>query len=148
MTGRPPDGGVATAMPRAGPGWAPAPPITASTSRRRGLVTGFITERGYMIALAGGDIRCMPYATFGTAELAETAVRGLDGRRATLLANHGVIAIGDSLRAAHAVAFEVENLATQYLALLAAGLEPVLLDDAELRRVTAKFADYGRLART
>jgi len=101
----------------------------------------------YMIALAGGDIRCMPYATFGTAELAEAAVRGLDGRRATLLANHGVIAIGDSLRAAHAVAFEVENLAAQYLTLLAAGLEPALLDDAELRRVIAKFADYGRLAR-
>lgn len=102
----------------------------------------------YMIALAGGDIRCMPYATFGTPELAESAVRGLDGRRATLLANHGVIAIGDSLRVAHAVAFEVENLATQYLALLAAGLEPAMLDDAELRRVIAKFADYGRLART
>ena len=101
----------------------------------------------YMIALAGGDIRCMPYATFGTPELAEAAVRGLEGRRATLLANHGVIAIGDSLRGAQAVAVEVENLATQYLALLAAGLEPVLLDDAELRRVIAKFADYGRLAR-
>jgi L-fuculose-phosphate aldolase len=101
----------------------------------------------YMIALAGGDIRCMPYATFGTPELAEAAVGGLDGRRATLLANHGVIAIGDSLRAAHAVAFEVENLATQYLALLAAGLEPALLDDAELRRVITKFEDYGRLAR-
>jgi len=40
----------------------------------------------YMIALAGGDVRCMPYATFGTTELAETAVRGLEGRRATLLA--------------------------------------------------------------
>jgi L-fuculose-phosphate aldolase len=99
----------------------------------------------YMIALAGGDIRCMPYATFGTAELAETAVRGLAGRRATLLANHGVIAIGPSLRAAQAVALEVENLAGQYLALLAASLEPQLLDDAELSRVIEKFAGYGRL---
>lgn len=98
----------------------------------------------YMIALAGGDIRCMPYATFGTAELARTAVRGLEGRRATLLGNHGVIAIGGSLREAHAVAIEVENLATEYLAMLAAGLEPRLLDDAELARVIARFADYGR----
>src|SRR5512139_4253889 len=81
----------------------------------------------YMIALAGGDIRCMPYATFGTADLAATAVQGLDGRRATLLANHGVIAIGGSLEEAHAVALEVENLAGQYLALLAAGLEPRVL---------------------
>ena len=99
----------------------------------------------YMIALAGGDIRCMPYATFGTAELAATAVQGLDGRRATLLANHGVIAIGGSLGEAHAVALEVENLAGQYLALLAAGLEPRVLDGAELQRVIEKFTDYGRL---
>lgn len=101
----------------------------------------------YMIALAGGEVRCMPYATFGTAELADTAVRGLEGRRATLLGNHGVIAIGDSPEAAHAVAVEVENLAGEYLALLSAGLEPHLLDDAELARVIEKFADYGRLRR-
>ena len=34
-----------------------------------------------MIALAGGDIRCMPYATFGTSELADSAVRGLGATR-------------------------------------------------------------------
>ena len=101
----------------------------------------------YMIALAGGDIRCMPYATFGTPELADSAVRGLEGRRATLLGNHGVITCGSSLHEAHAVAVEVENLATEYLAQLAAGLEPMLLDDAELERVIGKFADYGRLER-
>lgn len=101
----------------------------------------------YMIALAGGDVRCVPYATFGTAELAAAALRGLEGRRATLLANHGVIAIGRSLRDAHAVALEVENLATEYLAMLSAGLEPVLLSEEELERVIDKFADYGRLVR-
>jgi L-fuculose-phosphate aldolase len=99
----------------------------------------------YMIALAGGDIRCMPYATFGTSELAHSAVRGLEGRRATLLANHGVITCGSSLREAHAVAVEVENLAGEYLDQLAAGLEPLLLSDAELQRVIGKFTDYGRL---
>jgi L-fuculose-phosphate aldolase len=102
----------------------------------------------YMIALAGGDIRCMPYSTFGTAELASAAVHGLDGRRATLLSNHGVLAVGASLRAAYAVALEVENLAGQYLSLLAAGLEPTILDATELARVIEKFEDYGRLARS
>jgi L-fuculose-phosphate aldolase len=101
----------------------------------------------YMIALAGGDIRCMPYATFGTAELAVTAVQGLAERRATLLGNHGVLAIGSSLREAQAVALEVENLATEYLAMLAAGLVPVLLSEEELQRVIDRFTDYGRLAR-
>ena len=99
----------------------------------------------YMIALAGGDIRCMPYATFGTFELAASAVRGLAGRRATLLANHGVVTVGASLREAHSVAVEVENLAGQYLAMLAAGLQPVLLSDDELRNVIGRFQDYGRL---
>jgi L-fuculose-phosphate aldolase len=101
----------------------------------------------YMIALAGGSIRCMPYATFGTEELARNAVCGLDGRRAVLLANHGVVAVGASLREAHSVAFEVENLALQYLELRAAGLEPVILDDAELATVIEKFTDYGRIDR-
>lgn len=101
----------------------------------------------YMIALAGGEIRCTSYATFGTADLAATALRGLDGRRAVLLGNHGVIAIGGSLDEAHAVAVEVENLAGEYLAMLSAGLEPRLLDDEEMARVIEKFADYGRLQR-
>ena len=98
----------------------------------------------YMIALAGGDVRCVPYATFGTAELAEHALEGLAGRRAVLLANHGVVAIGPTLDAARAVAFEVENMAGQYLALKAAGLEPRVLPPDELERVMRKFSDYGR----
>ncbi len=102
----------------------------------------------YMIALAGGAIRCMPYATFGTQELAASAVAGLAGRRAVLLANHGVVAVGASLRAAQAVAIEVENLAMQYLELKSARLEPVVLSDAELAKVIEKFGDYGRIERT
>ncbi|MFO1394063.1 MAG: class II aldolase/adducin family protein [Steroidobacteraceae bacterium] len=98
----------------------------------------------YMIALAGGDVRCAPYATFGTEELARHAVAGLVGRRAVLLANHGVVAIGPSLEAATAVALEVENMSSQYLALRAAGLEPRALDLAELDTVMRKFGDYGR----
>ena len=98
----------------------------------------------YMIALAGGEVRCVPYATFGTAELAERALEGLAGRRAVLLANHGVVAIGPTLDAARAVAIEVENMAGQYLALKAAGLEPRVLPPEELERVMRKFGDYGR----
>jgi len=99
----------------------------------------------YMIALAGGEVRCMPYATFGTAALARHAVEGLEGRRAVMLANHGVLAVGATLPRAKAVAVEVENMAGQYLDLLAAGLTPQLLDEEELQRVIAKFGDYGRL---
>ncbi len=100
----------------------------------------------YMIALAGGaDIRCAEYATFGTQALAENAVRALEGRKAVLLANHGVIALGTTLDGAYTIAAEVENLAGQYLALLAAGLDPVILDEDEMARVTQKFSGYGKV---
>jgi L-fuculose-phosphate aldolase len=99
----------------------------------------------YMIALAGGaDIRCADYATFGTEALAQTMLKALDGRKAVLLANHGVVAYGKSLLGAATLAIEVENLARQYLALLGAGLEPVILDEQEMARVQKSFAGYGK----
>ena len=98
----------------------------------------------YMVAVAGGsDVRCAPYATFGTQELSDHAVAALAERRACLLAHHGVIACGASLAAALRLAIEVENLARMYLAALALG-EPPLLDDAEMARVVEKFASYGQ----
>ena len=98
----------------------------------------------YMVAVAGGpDIRCAPYFTFGTQELSDAAVAALEGRRACLLANHGVIAVGANLPAAVALAGEVENLAAQYCAALAIG-DVRILDDMEMRRVIEKFRTYGR----
>ncbi len=100
----------------------------------------------YMIALCGGaDVRCADYATFGSPELAANAVTALEGHKAVLLANHGVIALGGSLAGAHQIAAEVENLAGQYLDILAAGLAPVILDEEEMARVSAKFAGYGKV---
>ena len=99
----------------------------------------------YMIAFCGGaDVRCADYASFGTEALADNAVAALDGRKAALLANHGVVALGATLAGAYAIASEVENLAGQYLAILAAGLEPVVLDEAEMDRVAARFGQYGK----
>ncbi len=101
----------------------------------------------YMVAMAGGaDIPCAAYATFGTAELARSAVAAMAGRRACLLANHGVVALGATLAGADALAREVENLARQYLLLLAAGLPPVLLDQDEMAAVAEQFRGYGRPA--
>ena len=98
----------------------------------------------YMVAVAGGnDIRCAPYATFGTQALSDHAVRALDGRRACLLANHGMIAIGASLEAALALAAEVETLAEMYWRALQIG-EPNLLAEDEMARVIEKFRTYGQ----
>jgi L-fuculose-phosphate aldolase len=97
----------------------------------------------YMVAVAGGDsIRCAEYATFGTDELSQNALTALVDRRACLLANHGIIALGETLPKALSLAFEVENLAAQYCRALQVG-EPKVLDAAEMARVLEKFADYG-----
>ena len=98
----------------------------------------------YMVAVAGGDdIRCAPYATFGTQALSDRAVAALEGRRACLLANHGMIAIGASLGAALALAVEVETLAEMYWRARQLG-EPLLLSAAEMKVVVAKFGSYGQ----
>jgi L-fuculose-phosphate aldolase len=98
----------------------------------------------YMVAVAGGsDIRCAPYATFGTQALSDLAVAALAERKACLLGNHGLIAIEASLERALALAIEVETLAQMYWQALQVG-EPVVLSDAEMRTVLQRFATYGQ----
>jgi L-fuculose-phosphate aldolase len=97
----------------------------------------------YMVAVAGGDtIRCAPYATFGTQELSEHAVRALEGRLACLLEHHGMIAVGPSLPKAMWLAVEVETLARQYHGCLQIGTPP-LLSKEEIEKVRLRMAGYG-----
>ena len=98
----------------------------------------------YMVAVAGGaDIRCAPYHTFGSQALSDAALAALQGRRACLLAHHGVIALGADVGAALALAAEVEDLAMKYCAALALGDVDILSAD-EMVRVVEKFRTYGR----
>lgn len=100
----------------------------------------------YMIAIAGGrNIRCAPYATFGTQALSDNAVTALAARKACLLAQHGMIAVGVSLSNALALAVEVESLARMYWQLRQIGTPP-LLDDVEMDIVIEKFKNYGQQA--
>ncbi len=97
----------------------------------------------YMVAVAGGNsIRCARYATFGTQALSDHAIEALRDRKACLLANHGMIAMGHSLSSALALAVEVEALCEQYWRALQIG-DPVLLSDAEMAVVLEKFRSYN-----
>lgn len=114
-------------------------PYAAALACRRRDIPPF----HYMIAKAGGDsIRCATYATFGTQALSDAALAALDGRRACLLANHGLIAIGRDLEAAMDLALEVEELAQQYTLAMQHG-DVVLLDAAQMQEVMEQFKDYG-----
>lgn len=115
---------------------------TALSIMRRG-----IPAVHYRIAAAGGsDIRCADYATFGDQALSDQALRALEGRKACLLAHHGVIAAETSLERALSLAGTVEELAQQYLLCLPMG-EPPVLDEAEIQRVLVKFRSYGQQPR-
>jgi L-fuculose-phosphate aldolase len=61
----------------------------------------------YMVAVVGGhDIRCAEYATFGIKALSNNALKALEGRKACLLAHHGMIATAQSLDKAMWLAIE------------------------------------------
>ncbi|MGQ0442395.1 MAG: class II aldolase/adducin family protein [Methylophilaceae bacterium] len=99
----------------------------------------------YMIAVVGGDsIACAPYALFGSQTLSEHALTALINRKACLLANHGMIALGTDLDDALALTVEVENLCEQYWRLLQVNSNPPLLSEAEMREVFQQFKGYGK----
>lgn len=98
----------------------------------------------YMVAVSGGThVPVAPYATFGSDALARGVVETLDGRRACLMANHGLIVLGANLQQALAVTDEIEEQAAVYCGTLAIG-GPILLDEGQMREVMAMFASYGQ----
>ena len=97
----------------------------------------------YMVAVAGGNtIRCAEYATFGTSELSDYVLKALEGRKACLMAHHGLTCFEKDLPRALALAIEVEHLATVYSRILAIS-EADVLSNSEMDAVLKKFSSYG-----
>ena len=97
----------------------------------------------YLVAFAGPNVRCAPYATFGTKELAEKAFEGMKDRRAVLLENHGMIAGAHNIETAFTVAEEIEYCAQIYYQAKAIG-EPKMLSEEEMQVLAKKFESYGQ----
>lgn len=97
----------------------------------------------YMLTLAGENVRCSRYATFGTEDLARNALEALADRNAALLANHGFVAAGTDLAAAYAVALETEFCAELYWRSRCVG-DPVLIEKAEMQSMKMLFESYGQ----
>ena len=97
----------------------------------------------YMVAAFGGaDVRCAPYHTFGTPELARAVVTAMADRWACLMANHGMVAGGLGIRKAMWRAVELETLAQQYLLASQLG-KPAILSKEDIDETLALFAGYG-----
>jgi L-fuculose-phosphate aldolase len=97
----------------------------------------------YMIAVAGKDVRCAEYASYGTHELAVNALQGMADRKAVFLANHGILTGGASIQEAFNVLVQVEYCCEVYLKAKEVG-EPVILPDEEMARMEQKFKTYGQ----
>ena len=101
----------------------------------------------YMVAVAGGkDVRCCDYAIFGSRELANKVVEALKGRKACLMANHGLVCCGEDLTEAMYLAVELEALCEQYMIARSIG-EVKVLSDTEMKMVLEKFENYGHIKR-
>lgn len=97
----------------------------------------------YMIAVAGGNsIRCAQYEVFGSQALSEAMSNAMIDRKGCLLANHGQIAMGDSIRDALDLAVEIESLSQMYWQALQIE-EPATLTDTQMDEVYDAFRHYS-----
>jgi L-fuculose-phosphate aldolase len=94
----------------------------------------------YMIAvLRTTTIEVAAYATYGTEELAQNVRDAFVApSKAVLIANHGLVAVGSTLKEAADAAQAVETLAGLYYRSLAIG-EPNILSDEQMDEVFAKY---------
>ena len=98
----------------------------------------------YMVATFGsGSVKCARYKTFGTPELSLSVRDAIKDSKVCLLANHGAIAVGESISEAYDNAVLLEELAKIYLISISAGT-PTLLSEEEMLELKNKFTTYGK----
>lgn len=97
----------------------------------------------YMVAVAGEDIKCAEYASFGTKQLGKNAIKAMYGRKAVLLANHGLVAVGETIVEAFNIAEQIELCAEVYIRARGVGT-PIILDKEEMTVMLKRFKTYGQ----
>lgn len=97
----------------------------------------------YLMALAGIDVRCAKYATYGSKEIAENAFEAMQDRNAVFLANHGLLVGSNDLSNAFSITEEIEFCSEVYYRSKCIG-EPVILSKDEMVKVMTKFKTYGQ----
>jgi L-fuculose-phosphate aldolase len=96
----------------------------------------------YLVAVSGISIPCAPYAIYGSQQLADNVCNVIGNGKAVLMANHGLVAVADTLAKAFDIAEIVEYLSCVYLQTRAVG-HPQLLSELDMTQVMGKFDSYG-----
>lgn len=111
------------------------PHINAVVHSHSPFATGFAVNRQNiplilieMKPFLGGDIRLVPFAPAGSTLLAQLIPPFLQNRTACLLANHGVVAVGETMEKAYAAAEYTEDAAKIYYYAKTSG-NPVILQE-------------------
>ncbi len=98
----------------------------------------------YLIAGAEESVvPVVPYATYGSGDLAKNVMETKADGLAMLLANHGMVAYGPSLAKAFNVAENIEWMAELQYRTMCVG-KPNILPDEEIKRVIGEFKTYGQ----
>ena len=98
----------------------------------------------YQMALSAYEVKCAPYATYGTDKLAHNALQTLGTTdRAVLLENHGLVAVGSDLTAAYQSALDVEWMARLLYRARCIG-KPRVLTPQEHLEIREQFSHYGQ----
>ena len=97
----------------------------------------------YRVAYSRGrSVKCAPYASFGTPDLAVNALKTMGNQNAVLLANHGMNVVGPDLPKAFAIAEQLEFCAELYVRARTMG-KPVILPDDEMDKMVERFMRAG-----
>ena len=97
----------------------------------------------YLVAVCGRKVPFVPYAPFGSVELAKTVSACMSEYQAVLMGNHGLVSVGKNLRCAYRTAETVEYLAGVYWRARCAG-DPILLDEDQIEDAISRFKTYGQ----
>ena len=88
----------------------------------------------------GTPVRVAAYALPGTKKLARATMNAIQGRKATLLANHGATCIGEDMEEAFAVSRTLETACRKFV------LENARMKNgAEAKDLAALYADYAKI---
>ena len=98
----------------------------------------------YVLADAGSfEVPVAPYCTYGTKELAEVVKHTIGSGNAVLMANHGLLGCGTSLKSAYGVVSTCEWVAEIQWKCLSVGT-PNVLNQEQMHEVLEKFKGYGQ----
>jgi len=93
----------------------------------------------------GGTVPLAPYGRPGTEELARTVLQTMQGGASALLANHGLITVGASLKQAYAATIAAEQMARQVIMARSMGTQPVALPGEEVKALRQHYLRHYRV---